>query len=301
MSIIKTLPAYIDETNDTLIKKAVLGGKSLGLFTLQTGVKTQSAIMLLDTDVVLQDGSNCDFTDLGSSTISERIVKAPFIKVNTTFCAKTLANSALQYGVSASANQNALPFEADFVGDILKSVEQKNEILVWQGNTALTGTNYLKYTDGLIKIIKADVPSGNIVGSTSGLTAANIIAEVDAIYAAIPSAVLSTAQIFMGTDSYRKYAMALQAKNLFFPAPASDVFDAFYPNSATKIVAVGGLDGTDFIVAADPKKIVHGTDLTGDAEEFKMTYHLNKFYLEIGWTLGVQVARPAEIVYRYKA
>lgn len=301
MGLVNTLPQYIDETSDKLIRRAVLEGKSLSKFTLQTGVKTQSAIMLLDTDVVLQDGANCDFTDLGSSTISERIVKAPFIKVNTTFCEKALNNSALQFKVNNSVNDSDLAYEADFVGGILDSIVEKNEKLVWQGDVTLTGNTNLKWIDGLIKIIKADVPSGNTAGSTSGLTASNIIAEVDAVYMKIPSRVLGKAEIFMGTDALRMYTAALQAKNLFYGAPASDKFDAIYPNSSVKINGVPGLDGTDFIVALDPKKVIHGTDITDGAETIKMTYHLSKFYLEMLWNFGVQIARPDEVVYRYKA
>ena len=299
--ITNNLPAYIDQTNDTLIQKASLGGKTLGLLTLQTGVKSQSAIMLLDTDVVLQSGVNCTFNDLGSVTVSERVIKTAPIAINQTFCDKKLLNSALQYNVRVAADANALPYEAEFVSAVTASIIEQNENLVWKGVYNATGTTTNDLLDGLIKIIKTDVPSGNTVGSTSGLTSANIVAEVDAVFMGIPSKVLGKSVIFMGTDSYRKYAVALQAKNLFFGAPVSSDFDAFYPNSSTKIVAVPGLDGTDFIVAMDPAKVFHGTDLSGDSEVFKIEKVLGVWYLTVNYMLGVQVARPDEIVYRYKA
>ena len=75
MSIVNSLPQYVEQTNDKLLKDAILGSKTAQMLTLQTGVKTQSAINLLATSVVFQDGSGCGFNANGTSTVGVELSK----------------------------------------------------------------------------------------------------------------------------------------------------------------------------------------------------------------------------------
>ena len=69
------IKGYVDESNESLIAKTVLGGQSVGLFNLQTGVKGATAINLLNTDVTLQSALDCGFTPiyLAASTLFIKI------------------------------------------------------------------------------------------------------------------------------------------------------------------------------------------------------------------------------------
>ena len=65
-----SLPAYVEQNHDTLLRDTVLGAESAKRFTLQTGVKTKTALNLLNTSIVFQDGSSCGFNSAGTQTIS---------------------------------------------------------------------------------------------------------------------------------------------------------------------------------------------------------------------------------------
>ena len=115
MSIVNNLPSYVEQNHDKLLRDVVLGASSAKHFTLQTGVKPNgTALNLLATNVVLQDGSTCGFQAAGTSTISDRIIKAPLVKVNMDFCEKNLLNSALQHEVRVETGQKTMPFGQNF-------------------------------------------------------------------------------------------------------------------------------------------------------------------------------------------
>ena len=89
MSVVLTgLTQYIEERRLPLIKEAVLKSKSAGLFTPQTDVKWKAALNLVSVAPVLQDGSACGWNNAGSAELSQRIITAPTIKINQSFCHK---------------------------------------------------------------------------------------------------------------------------------------------------------------------------------------------------------------------
>lgn len=97
------IKGYVDESNESLIAKTVLGGQSVGLFGLQTGVKGATAINLLDTDVTLQSALDCGFTPEGSNKISRRILDPVYLKVNMQWCDKNFLDTYAQHMVKIAA------------------------------------------------------------------------------------------------------------------------------------------------------------------------------------------------------
>lgn len=59
--IVTSLPAYVEEKKSELIAKSVLGGNSIDMFGLMTGVNGATALNLLSTEITLQDGKTCGF------------------------------------------------------------------------------------------------------------------------------------------------------------------------------------------------------------------------------------------------
>lgn len=295
--IISTLPEYVEQNHDSLLRDALMGSESAKMFTLQTGVKTKTALNLLNTSIVFQDGMACGFNADGTSTISQRTITAPLIKVNMNFCEKTLLNTALQHDVRVQAKQKSLPFEQDFTADVVENVASGVEKMVWQGDTA-SEDNTLKWTDGLIKILKASdgiTKAENKLTHTSG----NVKDAVDAVVMAIPTPVLKKAVIFMGYDYYRAYVMELQALNLYHNSgDGLDKGETYYQGTNIKIKAVSGLDGTNTIVAGNPENFFYGTDLQGDEEKFDFWYSKDnqEFRLAVQFSVGVQVAFPNQCV-----
>ena len=301
MAIVNTLPAYVEQNHDTLLRSAVLGAESAKMFTLQTGVKTNTALNLLNTSVVFQDGSGCGFNAQGESKVSQRKISAPIVKVNMNFCDKDLLNTALQHDVRVAAGQKNLPFEEDFISDVVEQVNNATEMMVWQGDTA-SEDNVLKWTDGILKHLNA---SDGITKAENKLThSTDYVKAVDDVVLAIPTPVLKNATIWMGYDYYRAYIVAMKSANLFhYDANGVDKGETFYPGSNIKIKAVAGLDGTNTIVAGDARNFFYGPDMQGDAEKFDFWYSKDnqEFRLAIEFGLGTQVAFPNEVVISKKA
>lgn len=299
--IVSSLPTYVEQNSDKLLKGAILGAESAKDFTLQTGVKTKTALNLLGTEIVFQDGSACGWNAEGTSTISQRTITAPAIKINQSFCDKVLENTCLQHDVRVAAGQKTLPFEQDFIQQIVDNVSLGVEKLIWQGDVKKTTDNTLKWGDGLIKILKAAdgiTVSGQKL-THAALTKANIRDAVDAVVAVIPAEVLPKSKIYMGYDTYRLYIMALQAANLYHVnGDGLDVGETTYQGSNIVIKAVAGLNGTSEIVAGAPSNFYFGTDMQNDQESFDFWYSKDaqEFRLAIELTAGAQVAYPNEVV-----
>ena len=274
------LTTYVEQNANGLIAKASLGAPSIKYFTIQSGVKGQTAINVLNTTISLGNGKACGWTEAGESKISQRIIKPWTAKVNRSFCDKAMADYFMNTEVNIAAGRETLPFEEKFIADIVKGVNEEVEKAVWQGVT-IAGTKY----DGLLDIL---------AGANKTALADNVFDSVKAVYKAIPAAVLKDSVIFMGVDKYRDLVMELVEKNMYH-YPVNDNADAFemvLPGTATKIVGVPGLNGKDNIVALPLSETVYGVDMQNDQEAFKFWYSDDnqEFRLAINFNGGVQVA-----------
>lgn len=299
MAIVTTLPAYVEQNHDTLIREAVMGAESAKMFTLQVGVKTKTALNLLKSEIEFQDGSKCGFDAKGTSNISQRLIEAPLVKINMSFCDKDLLNTCLQHEVRIAAGQKTLPFEEDFVGDIVSRVNEAVEKMVWQGDKTKTDNNVLKWTDGLLKHLQAEDGITIEEQKLTGDKNLGVKPTLERVVRAIPTPVIKDAVIFMGYDLYRSYILDMMQANLFhYNADGIDKGETHFPGSQIRIKAVAGLDGTNTIVAGDPKNFFYGTDLQNDTETFDLWYSKDnqEFRLAIEFGVGTQVAVPNECV-----
>lgn len=293
----EALPLYVEQNSNKLIRDVILGSDTAKEFTLQTGVKTQTALNLVSTNIVFQDGSKCGFDAQGESVLSQRTITANPIKVNMNWCDKELMNTALQHDVRVAAGQKAFPFEAEFVGDVIGNVNNAYDRMLWMGDTSSLNA-ILKWTDGIVKHLTA---ADGITVSAQKLThtAGNYKEAVDAVIKAIPSAVIKNATVYMGWDFYRGYIMDLQAANLYHNAgDGLTSGETFYQGSTIRIKAVSGLDSTGVIVAGDKRNFFHGVDMLGDQEKFDLWYSKDnrEFRLAVEFNLGSQVAYPNKVV-----
>lgn len=293
--IMTTLTAYVEQRRLPLVKEAVLKAKSASIFNLQTDIKTSAALNLLSTDVQFGDGLACGWNEAGEQTLSQRILNTGNIKINMSYCDKTLLKYWTQYQVRVAAGQKTLPFEEDFVGAVVASVKAAIETAIWQGDTA-SGTNNLKYFDGLLKILGAADGVNNITYA-DGATVKSIVADV---LAAIPAAVYQKPDvaIMMGTDMYRTYVNELVAENLFHYNPGTPIDEVVIPGTNVKVVGLAGLDNTGTVVAGALSNFFYGCDMVNDEEKFELWYSqdFREFRLAIEFNAGVQVAFPDEVV-----
>lgn len=279
------LETYVDEQRLPLIKKAVLGGKSVGMFNLQTGVKKSAALNLINVTPTLQAGG-CGFSAQGDATLSQRVINTELLKVNMEFCDKDLLAYWAGYEVKVGAGKEQLPFEEYLTSAVIEGINEKVENLVWQGDKS-KGAEF----DGILTILAdEDVVKAQGTGAYGAIKAA---------YSAIPVAVLPKATIFVGADTFRSYMLEMVEKNFYhYAADGADVQEFIVPGTNTKVVAVNGLNGTNKIVAADPANLFYGCDMLDDAETFDLFYSKDNraFRLVVEFNGGTQVAYPNEVV-----
>ena len=262
-----------------------------------TGIKGATALNLLNTTVVFGDGSVCGWNEAGTSEVTKRILTPGYVKVNMSFCDKTLLNTWMNYDVRLSAGQKTLPFEEDFINDVIAGVGAKLEKLIWTGNKPSDAF------DGLVNIIEAaSAPKYTYTSSDS------VASIVSGVYGKLKSEVFEKGDVvmFMGADMYRKYIQELIANgNLVLNAGSGAVLDGIampaqmlIPGTNVTVIPVTGLDGTGKLFASYRDNFVYGTDLTGDEEKFDFWYSQDnrEFRLAIEFGAGVQVVFPDLIV-----
>lgn len=274
------LTTYVEQNKSDLITKASLGAPSINYFKVQSGVKGQTTINLLNTTVSLGNGKACGWNEAGESKLTQRKITPWYAKINQSFCDKAMVDYYMNAQVNIAAGRQALPFEEKFIADVIKGVNEKVEDAVWNGVT-IGGTKY----DGLVDIL---------AGANKVEKADTVFATVKAVYKAIPAEVLSDSAIFMGIDQYRDLVMELVEKNMYhYPVnDNADKFEMMLPGTATKVIGVPGLNGKDKVIALPLSETVYGVDQIDDREEFKFWYSDDnqEFRLAINFNGGVQVA-----------
>lgn len=297
--IVNNLPQYVEEKRLPLIREAVIGNRTAKEFNLQTGIKGATALNLLSTNVIFGNGFDCGWDDSGESTLSQRVLTPGAVKVNMSFCDKTLLKTWMNYDVRVAAGQKNLPAEEDFMNGVIDSVKAELEKAMWQGDTASQLANLNKF-DGIIKIMDAETPAGTYT-IQSGDTKTKILNEV---YALIPSAAYEKGEVvaYVGYDFYRPWVQELIANgNLVLNAGNGAVLDnvamptsMLIPGTNVRVIPVAGLDGTNRVYASYRDNFIYGVDMQGDDEKAEMWYSQDnrEYRLAIEFIAGVQVAYP---------
>ena len=278
------LSVYVDENKLGLIRKSVLGAKTINYLNLQTGVVGKTKVNLLDTTVEFGDGAVCGWNEAGTSTITQREINPAPIKVNMSFCDKAMQKYFMNHQITVAAGRSTLPFEEDFIAGVVEGVGKKLEDAIWNGVT-INGVAY----DGLVQIVIRQATTGSTVYDS-----------VKNLYNGIPSASLMDTVIFIGIDGFRSLAGELTAKNLYHYDPKVDeAFEMVLPGTTTKVIGVPGLDGSNKAYAINTKHAFYGTDMQNDNETFDFWYSKDnqEFRLAINFVEGVQVAFPDENSY----
>lgn len=291
-----SLPNYVEQHKSELIYKSVFGGRSISRFAKQTGVKGTSAINLLSTTPIFQDGNGCGFNASGDATLSQRNIVTGLIKVNMSFCPDALIGKYAENEVAIAAGKEVLPFEEQIAGSITDGINEGMERAVWQGDTASDDAT-LKHFDGLLKILNS--AEGVVKKAVVGTTAYEQIKEV---YMAIPEAILlkNDVKINVSPAVYREFIMNLVEANLYHYSGPQNSFpeEIVLPGTNVAVACVAGLTGTKNIVAASDSNLYYGCDMEGDKEEFKFWFSDDDdiFKLKVRWNAGTQVAFPDQVV-----
>lgn len=280
------LSQYVEEHRSELLSKAMLDGRSRRAFNLMSGVKGPTTLNIMDTNVVFGE-LECGWNESGSTEFSQRKLEPKALSVNMAFCDKKLLGTYAQYEVKVAAGLEELPFEEKWTSQILASVNEQIEKMLYQGTGE--GAEF----KGLIPILSAE--SGTVkVTVSSGSSAYEYLKEVAK---AIPVAVKSPV-ILVSTPLYREYMQDLVAANLFHYDPANGENEYKLPGTDIRVIAVDGLNGVENVIAADMANLFYGVSADEDSDTFDLWYSKDnrEFRLAINFIAGVQVAFPNEVV-----
>jgi hypothetical protein len=286
-------PFDIDAQRE-IATKAVTEAKTASLLisagAVTAGVKDSAVIRTMEVDTVFQDGSDCGRSPIGNTTLGDIKGKVAHIKDEQDFCPKTLYGTWFSQKIAKGQNPEKETLDNDFVTSIMNQraaqIAEGNEVLLWKGDSALTGSTNLKYIDGILKQVSANVELTE--------TGANLIEKLQSLYKQY-DVVLRRKEdfrVFIGEDLYEEYLIELDAMNKFREGNANGI-----QATPAKFEVVPGLNGTRKVVAtriSNLHLLMDGTDDSHKAE-FEYMKESKKFAQDFHWAIGVKVLKASEV------
>tara|TARA_B100000902_G_C27296975_1_gene910539 strand:- start:754 stop:1683 length:930 start_codon:yes stop_codon:yes gene_type:complete len=152
----------------------------------------------------LMADNTCAFTDSGTVTYAERVLTPKKLDVNTQVCKAEFLQSWEGANMTAGLN-GTLPVDfADYIlGQTAERVSQEIQQSIWDGNGANDGQ-----FDGFKLLLAADADVNDV--AAGAIDAANVVAELDKVVAAIPAAVYGKddLKIWIPTTALQYYIQA---------------------------------------------------------------------------------------------
>lgn len=182
---------YAGEHAGKYISAALFPATSLvnGAVSIRPNVKFKEVVSRLEVASAQADAT-CDFTDVGTVTLTERILEPKSLQVNMELCKANYRDTWEAISMGYSAHDNLPPSFADYlIGLVAAKVADNNEVNIWSGSAGNSGE-----FDGFETLLAADaaLPAANEVTGTT-VTAANVVAEIQKVVDAIPSRIYGQA------------------------------------------------------------------------------------------------------------
>jgi len=311
---VAALTDFVNQTQDDLMAKTVLGARSLKYLTILQGIKSSYALNTFDNSFTFQDGTNCGFNAAGTVSFGQRNLVVKEVVVQEELCPKALNAKYTQYQLKPG-NTLDLPFEKIFTDNLSAQMAAKIETAIWQGDTFTGNTNAdTNKWDGLIKIISGTSGSyatGNTYGITA-ITSSNVVSAITGVYMAAPFTVIDKDdfKIFVGMDVYRLYVQALLSANNYHIDPSMSAdYTIYIPGTSVQVVALPGLNSTiqsntntiigASIIAGRTSNLFFGTDNSDEEDKIEIwgSQDQRTVRLNIDFKAGTQVKFPTEVVY----
>jgi hypothetical protein len=249
------------------ISAALKEAKSLEYLTMIENVKFKSNIQKQALSGVLADAT-CDFTDAGTLAMTEAVLEPKNLQVNLDLCKSTLLDSfeSLQMRAGAGAPPPA-SFDEYVISYMAGVIADGTEGGIWLGTAAGAGSfqGFVGTGGYLLNAQDATVVQvDNDGGAGTAYTAANIIANLQALTAAIPAAVYvkEDLHIYMSPKTFRLYISAVSTLGYINAYSMNKDYDAVF--EGVKIAVCPGMRN-DTMVAAEKSNLFFGTDLLSDA------------------------------------
>ena len=162
------------------IRAAFLSNESLAAVTIRENIEYKQVIRKL-VDNVTFEAPTCDFTPLGTVTLTERILTLEKFQVHRQLCKKDFL---ADWEAASEQNGSLHASLADaIIANVMAGVAARNEVLIWQGVNANTG----EYA-GFETLFLADAAVLD-VASPEAIVVGNVIEEMGKLVATLPTSV----------------------------------------------------------------------------------------------------------------
>jgi hypothetical protein len=307
---LSALTNYVEQNELQLTSAAIFSAKTASLIeqfgNVQVGIKSAETINVMTTDAVFQAGGTCGFNSSGTTTITQRTLTVGKIKIQESICPKVFEAKYTQKALREGSTYDYMAYAQEYSAQKVERIGAALEVAIWRGDTDSGNANFNKF-DGIIKFIDSlgfggagDPIKGNVANQAT-LTTSNVIAAVDAVFTALPAALLDKQDvvIFCGNDTFREYVLALRTANLFhYPVDAANM-ELVIPGTNVKLIGVNGLNATESMFGISMSNLYLGTDLLNEQDRFELFYakEADEMRFVVEFKMGVQVAFPDEVVY----
>jgi len=281
------------------ISAALAQANSLDFLTMIENIKYKSNIQKMAGASLVADAT-CDFTAAGTLSLTEKVLEPKNLQVNVDLCKETLLSSweALQMRAGAGAPPPASfdDYVISYMGEIIAEATENS---IWDG-TAVAG-KFNGFNGAVTGLLLPGVDATVVQDAATGAyTVANIIANLEAAVAAIPSAVLGKEDlhIYMNQKTYQLYIAAVSTLGY---VNAYNMNGDYVPMfNGYKIAVCNGMTANE-IVIAQKSNLFFGTDLVSDATKITLMDMASldgsdNMRLVARYSAGVQSGTGADIV-----
>ncbi|QDP50547.1 MAG: hypothetical protein Unbinned92contig1002_44 [Prokaryotic dsDNA virus sp.] len=298
---------YAGEFSQKYISAALLSSSTIsdGGVEVMPNVKYREVIQRVETGSLIANGS-CDFDASSSVTLTEVTLEPEEFQVNLQLCKKDFINTwdAIQMGYSAF-DQLPTSFADYLIAHVAAKVAAQNETNIWQGATLNPG----EY-DGFEAIAAA--PGSGVVtvaAAGGGLTAANILAEMQKVVDAIPNTLYGKEELklYISPKAAKLYVQVLGGFAATIGANGVDNRGTMWYNNGSlsyngvPIFVARGLSA-DKMFAAESTNLFFGTGLMNDWNVVKTIDMADidgsqNVRVVMRFTAGLAIGVPQDVVF----
>lgn len=251
---------YAGQAAAGYIKSAFLANESLQYLTVKENIEYKQVVRKFVDDITFE-APTCDFTPLGTSVLSERVLTLEKFQVQRQYCKKDFLTDwetkSVQNGQLHASLIDAI------IANVMAGIAARNEVLIWQGVNATAG----QY-DGFETLFSAGGSGVNAVATPVAITEANVLDKIKLLVAACPLKVRKATEkplIYISSDVAEAYRNKLASQgNGFFYSAGAPIKMTW--NGMFDIVECAGMS-TNTMVMAQKSNLWFGTNLMSDWNE----------------------------------
>jgi len=247
----------------------------------------------------------CDWTSAGKLDLTDKVLEPKRLQVNYEICKKDLIKDwqALQMKSGQWNTNMGADFSAFLLSHIAGIIGESTEINMWSGAGATGGQFEGFLTAGTGAFVTDAVTLAPAI-TGGAYTAANIVDELAALLAAVPSAVYSKINedlyMYMGVKAYRLYINAISKLGYVNAYSMNADYTPFF--EGVKIAVCAGMPD-DNAVVAQKSNLFFGTDLLSDETEIRVLDMANidgsdNIRIVAKYSAGVQTGYAKDITWQ---